>query len=97
MNKVIDLAIIGAGPAGMAAAIEAAHLGIEPVLIDSSPLPGGQVYRQSPPEFEESHPSEGAALFNHLANSKSRIFHDTTVWGIFPENRESSTLSVWPR
>nr|MBC8507371.1 FAD-dependent oxidoreductase [Chloroflexota bacterium] len=42
MSKTSDLAIIGAGPAGMAAAIEAAHLGIKPILIDSAPLPGGQ-------------------------------------------------------
>jgi thioredoxin reductase/bacterioferritin-associated ferredoxin len=86
MNKAIDLAIIGAGPAGMAAAIEAAHFGIEPVLIDSSPFPGGQVYRQAPPEFRQSQPSEGAVLIDRFAQSKSRIFHETTAWGIFPEN-----------
>lgn len=85
MSKTCDLAIIGAGPAGMAAAIEAAHLGIKPILIDSAPLPGGQVYRQTPPEFEGTHPSEGTALLENLEQAKIRTFHDTTVWGIFPE------------
>jgi thioredoxin reductase len=40
-----ELAIIGAGPAGMAAAIEAAALGIDTVLLDEQTEPGGQIYR----------------------------------------------------
>jgi NADPH-dependent 2,4-dienoyl-CoA reductase/sulfur reductase-like enzyme len=40
-----DLAIIGAGPAGMAAAHEAAGLGLRVVLLDEQPRPGGQVHR----------------------------------------------------
>jgi len=41
----IGLAIIGAGPAGMAAAALAAELGVETVLIDEQASPGGQIYR----------------------------------------------------
>ncbi len=41
----IGLAIIGAGPAGMAAAVLAAELGIETALIDEQASPGGQIYR----------------------------------------------------
>ena len=88
MNKTCELAIIGAGPAGMAAAIEATRLGIEPVLIDSEPLPGGQVYRQTPPEFKGTHLAERATLLDNLEQAKIRTFHDTTVWGIFPEDDE---------
>ncbi|MCK8784011.1 FAD-dependent oxidoreductase [Roseomonas sp. NAR14] len=40
-----DLAIVGAGPAGMAAAVEADALGLSVVLIDEQPTPGGQVFR----------------------------------------------------
>ncbi|WP_102225298.1 FAD/NAD(P)-dependent oxidoreductase [Acidimangrovimonas sediminis] len=40
-----DLAIIGAGPAGLAAAAEAAGLGLSVVLLDEQPRPGGQIYR----------------------------------------------------
>ncbi|WP_319568310.1 FAD/NAD(P)-dependent oxidoreductase [Cohaesibacter marisflavi] len=40
-----ELAIIGAGPAGMAAAIEAANCGIASVLIDEQQSVGGQIYR----------------------------------------------------
>jgi NADPH-dependent 2,4-dienoyl-CoA reductase/sulfur reductase-like enzyme len=41
----VELAIIGAGPAGMAAAALAAELGLETVLIDEQSSPGGQIYR----------------------------------------------------
>ena len=40
-----DLAIVGAGPAGMAAAIEAAEHGLSVVVLDDQPEPGGQIYR----------------------------------------------------
>lgn len=40
-----DLAIIGAGPAGMAAAIEAASRGLSVLVVDENPAPGGQVFR----------------------------------------------------
>lgn len=41
----VDLAIIGAGPAGMAATIEAHTLGLKAVLLDEQPMVGGQIYR----------------------------------------------------
>ena len=41
-----DLAIIGAGPAGLAAAIEVAKLGAKVVLIDENASPGGQLFKQ---------------------------------------------------
>jgi NADPH-dependent 2,4-dienoyl-CoA reductase/sulfur reductase-like enzyme len=40
-----DLAIIGAGPAGMAAAAEAAQRGLSVTLLDEQNRPGGQIYR----------------------------------------------------
>ncbi|MDA8299994.1 MAG: FAD-dependent oxidoreductase [Actinomycetota bacterium] len=41
-----DLAVLGAGPAGMAAAIAAASRGARVVLVDSGPRLGGQFFRQ---------------------------------------------------
>ena len=40
-----DIAIIGAGPAGMAAAHEAVNVGLKVVIIDEQDAPGGQIYR----------------------------------------------------
>jgi D-hydroxyproline dehydrogenase subunit alpha len=41
-----DVAVVGAGPAGMAAALAAADLGCRVVLADSGTAMGGQIYRQ---------------------------------------------------
>jgi len=43
--RAYDLAVAGAGPAGMAAAIEAASLGLSVLVVDEQPAPGGQVFR----------------------------------------------------
>lgn len=48
MTRPVDLLIIGAGPAGMAAALAAAPSGISIVLLDDNPLPGGQIWRDGP-------------------------------------------------
>ena len=44
----VDLLIIGAGPAGMAAALATAPRGLSIVLLDDNPLPGGQIWRDGP-------------------------------------------------
>ncbi len=45
MSSDYDLAIVGAGPAGLAAAILASDLGLQTILFDEQPAPGGQIYR----------------------------------------------------
>jgi NADPH-dependent 2,4-dienoyl-CoA reductase/sulfur reductase-like enzyme/bacterioferritin-associated ferredoxin len=47
MSGVIDVGVVGAGPAGLAAALAAGDLGCEVTLIDAGPGPGGQRYHQS--------------------------------------------------
>lgn len=41
----VNLAIIGAGPAGMSAALRARQAGLSVALFDEQPTPGGQIYR----------------------------------------------------
>lgn len=41
-----DLIILGAGPAGMAAARRAAGLGLSVLVLDEQPRPGGQIWRE---------------------------------------------------
>lgn len=43
-----ELLIVGAGPAGMAAAVAAAPSGASIVMIDDNPAPGGQIWRDGP-------------------------------------------------
>jgi hypothetical protein len=45
MSEAVDFAIVGAGPAGLAAAKVAADCGLEVVLLDEQPTPGGQIWR----------------------------------------------------
>ena len=45
MSAAPDLVVIGAGPAGLAAAATAAARGVPTLLIDEQPEPGGQIYR----------------------------------------------------
>ncbi|WP_179957538.1 FAD-dependent oxidoreductase [Exilibacterium tricleocarpae] len=47
-----ELAIVGAGPAGLAAAEVAVAQGIDVVVVDEQLRPGGQIYRQPPPAFQ---------------------------------------------
>ncbi len=48
MTEHVDLLIIGAGPAGMAAALAAAPHGPSIALLDDNSLPGGQIWRDGP-------------------------------------------------
>ncbi len=86
MPELIDLAIVGAGPAGLAAAAEAADLGVSVTLIDGYLLPGGQYYRQTPAGLGEAREVPGQLLFERVARADVRVISDTSVWGIFPDH-----------
>ncbi len=49
MTQIFDTLVIGAGPAGMAAAIAAAESGQRVGVVDDNPAPGGQVWRHGTP------------------------------------------------
>ena len=48
LTEHCDVLIIGAGPAGMAAAVAAAPSGARIVVVDDNPVPGGQIWRDGP-------------------------------------------------
>ena len=43
-----DILILGAGPAGMAAALSAAACDKQVIILDDNPAPGGQIWRAGP-------------------------------------------------
>ncbi|MBN9022673.1 MAG: FAD-dependent oxidoreductase, partial [Rhizobiales bacterium] len=45
IEPAADLVVIGAGPAGMAAAIEARRHGLTVTVLDDQPAAGGQILR----------------------------------------------------
>jgi NADPH-dependent 2,4-dienoyl-CoA reductase/sulfur reductase-like enzyme len=79
-----DVAVVGAGPAGMAAALAAADLGAQVVLVDAGAAMGGQIYRQPATAEAAAGPSVGPKLPQRLRRAAGhlRIQHlpGTTVW-----------------
>jgi NADPH-dependent 2,4-dienoyl-CoA reductase/sulfur reductase-like enzyme len=45
MKSSFDILVVGAGPAGIAAAVTAAEAGLHVGLVDDNPAPGGQIWR----------------------------------------------------
>ncbi len=44
--KRYELIVIGAGPAGLSAAIEGAKVGMKVIVFDENTRPGGQLFKQ---------------------------------------------------
>jgi thioredoxin reductase/bacterioferritin-associated ferredoxin len=87
------LTVVGAGPAGIMAAYTAAEAGVNVTLIDDNPLPGGQYYRQAPPEFKFSNPldaqsgrTDAPVVLNKLPHPKIRVINKMLVWGVFDQH-----------
>jgi NADPH-dependent 2,4-dienoyl-CoA reductase/sulfur reductase-like enzyme len=51
-SHVCDLLVVGAGPAGLAAAWRAAQSGLHVSIVDDNPAAGGQIWRGGPPEAQ---------------------------------------------
>jgi NADPH-dependent 2,4-dienoyl-CoA reductase/sulfur reductase-like enzyme len=89
MTVAVELAIIGAGPAGMAAAVLADELGLDTVLIDEQGTPGGQIYRA----IERAAPDTplgadylaGRPLAAALRASRVDYWPNTVLWHADPE------------
>jgi thioredoxin reductase len=85
-NKVYDVAIIGSGPSGIAAALELSKYNINILLIDNNERVGGQIYRASPPEFKSDESVEEMQIQKDLEEKikKSNIVYkpNHTVWQI---------------
>jgi NADPH-dependent 2,4-dienoyl-CoA reductase/sulfur reductase-like enzyme len=95
-----DLAIVGAGPAGLATAIEAASAGVGVLLIDENAKPGGQLFKQIHKFFgSKDHYAGtrgidiGTRLLSDVKALGVEVMLDTVVWGIFA-NRTLGVISV---
>ena len=86
-----DLAVVGAGPAGLAAATLAARLGLDTVLFDEQTAPGGQIYH-SVTETPVGEPTllgadywHGAGLVGPFMESGAQYVPGATIWSISRE------------
>ena len=98
--KKIELLIIGAGPAGLTAAIEAVRAGASVTIMDENPRVGGQIFRQLHDGFVATDSKalghdyqRGQILLAEFDSVKSRVeyLEGSLVWGIF-ENNEVAFL-----
>ncbi|MDI3340490.1 MAG: FAD-dependent oxidoreductase [Sphaerobacter sp.] len=88
-----DVAIVGAGPAGCAAALAAAEAGARVVLLDEQPGVGGQLRWRVAPVHGLAPELEGlpgvraaAALAERLAAAGVEVRSGTVAWGLFEDN-----------
>jgi NADPH-dependent 2,4-dienoyl-CoA reductase/sulfur reductase-like enzyme len=86
LRDAYDLVIIGAGPAGMAAAIEAQGAGLSVLVLDENGAPGGQVWRavgaaplRDPGVLGRDYWA-GAAAADAFAASGADYLPGATVW-----------------
>ncbi|QDI92896.1 FAD-dependent oxidoreductase [Salicibibacter halophilus] len=83
-----DLIIVGSGPAGLSAGIEAAKNGLKVIILDENPFAGGKLIGQLHEE-----PKNGwwigkqvaASLYNEAKALGVRFLYEREVWGIFPK------------
>ncbi len=90
--KCYELIVIGAGPAGLSAAIEAAKRGMSVVVYDENSKPGGQLFKQIHKFFgsKEHHAKVrgfriGEELLEEASKQCVKVVLNATVIGIFPE------------
>lgn len=83
-----DVVVIGAGPAGLAAAATASATGLSTLLLDENPGPGGQVWRAiastpvTAPEQLGVDYWVGTNLVKEAQASGAEIIHRATVWSL---------------
>lgn len=91
VSGVFDLIVLGAGPAGVGAAVTARAHGLSVLVVDENETTGGQVYRATPPAFATradapANPDkkEGAAQRQRLLDSGAAVAFRHSVWQVSP-------------
>ncbi len=92
VEVAVDVAVIGAGPAGLCAASEAARTGASVLVLDENDRPGGQLFKQIHKFFGSGKHWAGTRgidiatkLLADCSSVGVTIWLDTPVWGLFPD------------
>lgn len=84
---VCDILVVGAGPAGLSAAIAARRAGAEVLVLDERDTPGGQYFKSLAPSHLAEAPDAqfraGDALRAEAASAGVVVASGVTVWGAF--------------
>ena len=89
-DRDTDVAVIGAGPGGLSAALAAAQAGARVTVIDEYPQPGGQFYKQLAAGFTVRDRArlpydytKGDGLLTRVRAVPVELLNDALVWGCF--------------
>lgn len=98
-----DVAIIGAGPAGLSAAILLGEHGVDALVLDEKPAAGGQLFKQIHKFFgSERHQAGvrgfeiGNQLLEKCAGLGVPILLNCPVWGLYADKRLGAMLQNEP-
>ena len=90
--KRFDLIIVGAGPSGLSAAIEAANRGMNVVVFDENEKPGGQLFKQIHKFFgSKEHKAKvrgfviGEQLLKEASEAGVTVVLNATVIGLYQD------------
>lgn len=102
--RVVPVVVVGAGPAGMSAAVAAADAGKAVLLVDAAERVGGQFNRQLPEEFRAGRPEKLQHDWKAFARLRDRIATDpkithltgTSVWALERPSASGEVLTrLW--
>ena len=89
---VTDVAIVGAGSAGLSAAYQAACAGADVLVIDENSRPGGQLFKQIHKFFGSKEHQAGTRgfvigqqLLEKVEKSGAKVMLDSLVYGLLPD------------
>lgn len=71
-----DVAVVGAGPAGLAAAVAAADCGLSVALIDAADQPGGQFWRHPDERWPTTDEGRGRHLWGRFTDLRRRLYQE---------------------
>jgi NADPH-dependent 2,4-dienoyl-CoA reductase/sulfur reductase-like enzyme len=97
LSERYDIVVVGAGPAGLAAAIASAELGASTLVLDENAGPGGQIYRavtSTPITTRATLGADywrGAGLVSAFEASAAAYARGATVWSVAPAFDEAGT------
>ncbi|HMK81797.1 MAG TPA: NAD(P)/FAD-dependent oxidoreductase [Xanthobacteraceae bacterium] len=100
LPETVDLAIVGAGPAGLAAAATAAGLGLSVLMLDENPNVGGQIYRAittNPVKDKDLLGADywrGERLARAAAASSAQHAAGAIVWSVSPREGGGYEIGV---
>lgn len=84
----LDLLIVGAGPAGIGAAVEASSHGLSVMVLDENGAPGGRIWQALETRgTKDADDAAALALIQRFRGGSAQAHWNATVWAIEPDGQ----------